>query len=154
MSTESTQWPIYADPERVAQLIAHRACCGTEHDPANGKLHGYCVVCGVDWPCEYAGKPPLAAAPAAPSLMASAEVAASHTDANLIGYRDAWYEICTLLDIPAMAMSPKQVHDSVLMPKLRQLVTDRERKIGSTEAETPACPTNSGTNDAKNARPL
>lgn len=46
------------DAERVAQLIAHRACCGTEHDPANGKLHGYCVVCGVDWPCEYAGKPP------------------------------------------------------------------------------------------------
>lgn len=44
--------------ERVAQLIAHRACCGTEHDPANGKLHGYCVVCGVPWPCEYAGKPP------------------------------------------------------------------------------------------------
>jgi hypothetical protein len=46
------------DRERVAQLIAHRACCGTEHDPLNGKLHGYCVVCGVDWPCEYAGKPP------------------------------------------------------------------------------------------------
>jgi len=46
--------------ERVAQLTAHRACCGTEHDPANGKLHGYCVVCGVPWPCEYAGSPPLA----------------------------------------------------------------------------------------------
>jgi hypothetical protein len=43
--------------ERAAQLIAHRACCGTEHDPANGKFHGYCVVCGVPWPCEYAGKP-------------------------------------------------------------------------------------------------
>jgi hypothetical protein len=40
--------------ERTAQLIAHRACCGSEHDPANGKLHGYCVVCGVPWPCEYA----------------------------------------------------------------------------------------------------
>lgn len=45
------------DVERVAQLIAHRACCGTEHDPLNGKLHGYCVVCGVPWPCEYAGTP-------------------------------------------------------------------------------------------------
>jgi hypothetical protein len=44
--------------ERAAQLIAHRACCGSEDDPANGKLHGYCVVCGVPWPCEYAGKPP------------------------------------------------------------------------------------------------
>ena len=46
--------------ERVAQITAHRACCGTEHDPANGKIHGYCVVCGVPWPCEYAGTPPLA----------------------------------------------------------------------------------------------
>jgi hypothetical protein len=44
--------------ERVAQITAHRACCGTEHDAANGKLHGYCVVCGVPWPCEYAGTPP------------------------------------------------------------------------------------------------
>lgn len=43
--------------ERIAILTAHRACCGTEADPANGKLHGYCVVCGVGWPCEYAGKP-------------------------------------------------------------------------------------------------
>lgn len=50
--------------ERTAQIAAHRACCGTEHDPANGKLHGYCVVCGVPWPCEYAGKP-LAALAAA-----------------------------------------------------------------------------------------
>ena len=38
----------------VAACTAHRACCGTEHDPTNGKLHGYCVVCGVDWPCETA----------------------------------------------------------------------------------------------------
>lgn len=43
--------------ERVAQLLAHRACISAEHDPSNGKLHGYCVVCGVPWPCEYAGKP-------------------------------------------------------------------------------------------------
>lgn len=34
-----------------AAYAAHRACCGTEHDTANGKLHGYCVVCGVPWPC-------------------------------------------------------------------------------------------------------
>lgn len=44
--------------ERIAQIAAHRACCGTEHNPAEGKLHGYCVVCGVPWPCDYAGKPP------------------------------------------------------------------------------------------------
>ena len=44
--------------ERVAQLTAHRACCGAEHDPQRGKLHGCCVVCGVPWPCAYAGVPP------------------------------------------------------------------------------------------------
>jgi hypothetical protein len=38
----------------VAAAMAHRACCGTEHDPPNGKLHGCCVVCGVPWPCETA----------------------------------------------------------------------------------------------------
>lgn len=37
--------------EHAASAMAHRACCGTEHDPLNGKLHGYCVVCGVEWPC-------------------------------------------------------------------------------------------------------
>ena len=40
--------------ERTAQLIAHRACCGSEHDPSQGKFHGYCVVCGIPWPCEIA----------------------------------------------------------------------------------------------------
>ena len=44
--------------ERVAQLTAHRACCGSEHDPAVGKFHGCCVICGTPWPCEYAGTPP------------------------------------------------------------------------------------------------
>lgn len=38
----------------LAACTAHRACCGVEHDPANGKLHGLCVVCGVPWPCETA----------------------------------------------------------------------------------------------------
>ena len=70
---------LTADPERIAQLIAHRVCCGTEHDPANGKLHGYCVVCGVPWPCEYAGTPPAPSEPyevvepggCAPAVLAS-----------------------------------------------------------------------------------
>ena len=39
---------------KTAAAIAHRACCGTEHDAKHGKLHGYCVVCGVPWPCETA----------------------------------------------------------------------------------------------------
>lgn len=38
----------------TAAALAHRGCCGTEHDPPNGKLHGCCVVCGVPWPCETA----------------------------------------------------------------------------------------------------
>lgn len=42
------------DATLVAAATAHRACCGAEHDPQNGKLHGYCVVCGVPWPCETA----------------------------------------------------------------------------------------------------
>ncbi len=41
--------------ERIATISAHRACCGSEHNPQQGKLHGYCVVCGVPYPCEYAG---------------------------------------------------------------------------------------------------
>lgn len=44
--------------ERTAQIIAHRACCGSEHNPDIGKLHGCCVVCGIPWPCAYAGTPP------------------------------------------------------------------------------------------------
>ncbi len=38
----------------IAAETAHRACCGVEHDPENGKFHGCCVVCGVPWPCETA----------------------------------------------------------------------------------------------------
>lgn len=58
------QWmaDVRADIERrmacynsdVAAAMAHRACCGSEHDPQQGKLHGYCVVCGVPWPCDTA----------------------------------------------------------------------------------------------------
>ena len=40
--------------ERASQLIAHRGCTGMEHDPQNGKIHGYCIVCGVEWPCDIA----------------------------------------------------------------------------------------------------
>lgn len=44
--------------ERIAQITAHRACHSAEHNPAEGKLHGCCVVCGVPFPCQYAGNPP------------------------------------------------------------------------------------------------
>ena len=44
--------------ERIAQITAHRVCCGSEHNPQEGKFHGYCVVCGVPFPCEYVGVPP------------------------------------------------------------------------------------------------
>ncbi len=51
-------------------------------------------------------------------------------DHDMVGYRDAWYEICTLLEIPAMAMSPKQVHESVVMPKLRGLLSSHASDAG------------------------
>jgi len=38
----------------TAACLAHRACCGVEHNPEKGKLHGCCVVCGVPWPCDTA----------------------------------------------------------------------------------------------------
>jgi hypothetical protein len=62
MTTTPGYFPVVPDPERIAQLIAHRACVGAEHDPVSGKLHGCCVVCGVPWPCAYAGNPPARAA--------------------------------------------------------------------------------------------
>ena len=40
--------------EMIAAATAHRACCNCEQDLNNGKLPGYCVVCGVEWPCDTA----------------------------------------------------------------------------------------------------
>jgi hypothetical protein len=40
--------------DRVAQLLAHRACGNQEQDVQNGKLAGYCVICQVPWPCDVA----------------------------------------------------------------------------------------------------
>ena len=45
---------VIKNQNKIAAATAHRACCGSEHDPENGKLHGYCVVCGIPWPCETA----------------------------------------------------------------------------------------------------
>lgn len=44
----------HSQMNKIAAARAHRACCEVEHDPLRGKLHGYCVVCGVPWPCETA----------------------------------------------------------------------------------------------------
>lgn len=38
----------------TAQFIAHRAVGNQEQDMENGKLAGYCLVCQIPWPCEYA----------------------------------------------------------------------------------------------------
>lgn len=43
--------------DQIAEIQAHRACHSAEHDPANGNIHGYCIVCGVPFPCDYVGKP-------------------------------------------------------------------------------------------------
>jgi len=56
--TEESREPAMPNPERIAQMVAHRACHSAEHDPENGKIHGWCIVCGVPWPCSYAGPQP------------------------------------------------------------------------------------------------
>jgi hypothetical protein len=38
----------------IAAATAHRACHSAEHNAEQGRLHGYCIVCGVPWPCETA----------------------------------------------------------------------------------------------------
>lgn len=53
------RWDTATVLERVAQMTAHRACHAAEHDPANGKIHGFCIVCGVPWPCDYVGLAPV-----------------------------------------------------------------------------------------------
>lgn len=52
-NTVTRAQPIAPAP-LLASALAHRACHSAEHDPRNGKLHGYCVVCGVPWPCDAA----------------------------------------------------------------------------------------------------
>ena len=32
---------------------AHRPVSGVEHDPQNGKFHGFCIRCITEWPCKY-----------------------------------------------------------------------------------------------------
>jgi len=75
--------------ERAAQCIAHRACCGSEHDPLHGKLHGYCVVCGVPWPCEYVGPLPVVAAKAEPVPVPTPEPEPHEHDRAFIARGDA-----------------------------------------------------------------
>lgn len=59
--------------ERIAQLLAHRACGNQEQDTQNGKLAGYCVVCQIPWPCSYAASPPPAPDGAAQHSAAESE---------------------------------------------------------------------------------
>lgn len=38
----------------LAAVLGHRACGSAEHNPQEGKIHGYCVVCLIPWPCDTA----------------------------------------------------------------------------------------------------
>jgi len=38
------------------------------------------------------------------------------------GYKAAWNEIVDLLGLPAKPMSPKQLHETVVMPQLRTII--------------------------------
>jgi hypothetical protein len=40
--------------KELSLRIAHRAVGNQEQDVENGKLAGFCLVCQVPWPCEYA----------------------------------------------------------------------------------------------------
>lgn len=38
------------------------------------------------------------------------------------GYVDAFFEISKLLDIPALPISPKEAFETVMLPRLRELI--------------------------------
>ena len=42
------------DENKLVSAATHRPCHSAEHDPNNGKIHGWCMVCGIPWPCETA----------------------------------------------------------------------------------------------------
>ena len=42
----------------------HVPVTGTQHDPANGLIHGYCARCRREWPCEWAPESQAASLPA------------------------------------------------------------------------------------------
>lgn len=54
MSIEVKPPVMQPDQDRLVAALAHRVCHAAEHDPANGKLHGCCVVDGEPWPCDTA----------------------------------------------------------------------------------------------------
>lgn len=39
------------------------------------------------------------------------------------GYREAFYQIADLLGLPAMPISPKEAFETVMLPRLRELLT-------------------------------
>ena len=138
---------VHVDRERVAQLIAHRACCGVEHDPDNGKLHGYCVVCGVPWPCEIAAPVPQAGMVMVPrEIFDGALNYINHCGSNQImrgePHPQQWIvdgllaastnaapqvETASTLGTPAVAAPFFQVQTALV--ELRQAVTNLERKV-------------------------
>lgn len=69
VKAHATAPPERVDPERLAQMMAHRVCHAVEHNPLIGMLHGCCVVCGEAWPCAYAGPAPIPAEPEKPWII-------------------------------------------------------------------------------------
>lgn len=47
---------LQQERDDLRQMVGHRACLGVEHDPLRGKIHGYCVICGVPFPCPQADR--------------------------------------------------------------------------------------------------
>jgi len=63
---------------------AHVPCTGTQHDPLNGLLHGYCVRCRQEWPCEYSPERHHAQLQA---TLAAREAVIGQQEATIRGYR-------------------------------------------------------------------
>lgn len=55
---------------RLEMWREHVPCTGTQHDPINGLIHGFCVRCRTPWPCEWCPE----------STIQSIETGAIHND--------------------------------------------------------------------------
>lgn len=81
---------------KIAAATAHRACHSAEHDPAHGRLHGFCIVCGIPWPCETAKTFIFEGDEADRSL--NAEKEADKEKTRRVYYQSIVYGVCNLID--------------------------------------------------------
>jgi hypothetical protein len=54
-----------------------------------------------------------------------ASVTRSEFETPADGYMDAYYQIANLLDMPAMPISPKEAFETMMLPRLRELLAEK-----------------------------